>query len=149
MFFLSGGGRAEGRRRPSRGGGSAFIEIEGGGVYLRWWWGTQGLGVCLRGVCGGYFFSGAKKRKSGRRMGRRIERNFLRISVLHSLCRMTHKPSPKIPPSLSLHVLWLKFKISSPRASGAWRPQQVNAEDAETADSGTRKMQMIGSGVFV
>ena len=44
------------------------------------------------------------------RIGRRIGRNVLCIFVLHLLCRMTHKSSPKIPPNLSLHVLWLKFK---------------------------------------
>ena len=45
----------------------------------------------------------------GRKSGRRIGRNLLRIFVLHLLYRMTHKSSPKIPPNLSLHVLWLKI----------------------------------------
>ena len=73
---------------------------------------------------------------SGGRIGRRILGDFffflgdfffLRILVLHLLCRMTDKSSPKIPPNLSLHVLWLNFKISSPRASGAWGPQRFRA----------------------
>ena len=42
-----------------------------------------------------------------------------------AVCRMTHKSSPKIPPNLSLHVLRRRnFKISSPRASGVWGPQE-------------------------
>ena len=47
---------------------------------------------------------------------------------------MTQKSSPQIPPDLSLHVLGLKFKSSSPRASGVWGPQ------------GTRRKPQIGVG---
>ena len=42
---------------------------------------------------------------SGGSLGEEFGRNFLRIFVLHLLCRMTHKSSP----NLSLLVLWLQI----------------------------------------
>ena len=35
----------------------------------------------------------------------------LGISVLHLVCRMTQNISPKIPPNLSLSVLWLNYHL--------------------------------------
>ena len=54
----------------------------------------------------------------GRKSGRRIGRNFLRIFVLHLLCRMATNVLPKFLPIYhSMSCSW-NFKISSPQASG-------------------------------